>query len=217
MNAKSFIVGFAVAAVCGLAQAQTNVALNASFETDNGDPAMAADWIQFGNCYRETFLPKTGLANMTTFGAFTGGFNVVGFFQEVDALPGDVVTAKINTYVSSADPVVNTAFAVWNIEWKDEYGNTINYVTNTTNNASTPVDQWIETTTGGAAPAGCKKARVVGLFFQYDNNDTGSVKWDDASVVVEQACVADVNNDHVVDLGDFFDFFNSFDQGCPGY
>jgi hypothetical protein len=213
MNAKTLVAGLALAACCGFAQAQ-NLALNAGFESDTGDPVFAADWIQFGNAIRETAFPRTDAANMTTFGAFTGGFNVSGFFQETDALPGDTVTAKIYTFVSSGDPLVNTAFAVLNIEWKDDFGNTITYLSNTTNNASTPLDTWVQTTTAGVAPPGTKKARLVGLFFQYDNNDTGSVKWDDAELTREAVCVADVNGDGEVDLVDFFDFFNAFDTQC---
>lgn len=213
MNTKLLFAGLTLVACAGLSQAQ-DLALNGSFETINGDPAYAADWIQFGNVFREEAFPYDGSANLTSYGAFNGGFSVGGFYQDFPCGQGSTVTAKIWTQVLSADPLLGQNFAAFNIEWHDAFGNMISYVTSTVANPSTTTDTWIQNTMAGVAPSGCVTARVVGLFFQYADTDTGSLKWDLATVEIEEACLSDVNQDGVSDLNDFFDFFNSFDAGC---
>ena len=222
MKLNLALAGLALVACTGFAQAQSNLLTNGGFE--NGDPiqgdGFAEGWISFGNAYREpgycannSVAPLEGSYNMGTFGAFNGGFSVGGFFQDVAVVDNDIVYASINVLVPSCDKIKGGAFASFNIEFYDANDVQVAIVFGgRLADSTTPLDTWTEHTVKGLAPAKAVKARVVGLFFQYNNTETGSAKWDSALVV--KGCPADVNKDQSVDFGDFLAFFNGFDTGC---
>jgi hypothetical protein len=222
MKLNLALAGLALVATAGLAQAQSNLLTNAGFE--NVDPiqgdGFAEGWTSFGNAYREpgycagnSVAPLEGSFNMGTFGAFNGGFSVGGFFQDVAVVDNDIVYASINVLVPSCDPIVGGAFGTFNIEFYDASNVQVAIVFGgNLANSSSALDTWTEHTVKALAPANAVKARVVGLFFQYNNTETGSAKWDSAKVT--KGCPADVNKDQSVDFGDFLAFFNGFDTGC---
>lgn len=221
MKLNLCLASFALVACAGLAQAQVDVLVNSSFES--GDPiqgdGFAEGWTHFGNAYREpgyctgnTVPPLDGSFNIGTFGNFSGGFNVSGFFQDIPCVEGDLIIAKVNALVPSCDPVTEGGFSVWNLEFFDANNNQVGIVYGPlVANASSPLDVWTEFTATGNAPGNAVRARAVGLFFQY-GFETGAVKWDLASVY--KTCPGDVNRDGTVDFGDFLSFFNAFDTLC---
>lgn len=157
-----------MAALCATAMlgasAQANVLANAGFEdTDlmgNPDTYGAAGWTPFDSVFT---VDGSGLNT----GVLDGSqalkmFGFGGVFQDFAASEGQEWNGGVFMLNDSSDLMGAGQVAAVNIEWLDAGGNQISFISNGTfTGADAPVDEWVQKTITGFAPAGTATARLV--------------------------------------------------------
>ena len=159
------------------------VLANPSFELPGSAGATFAGWSQFG---------PTGVSTVTAHGARsarvtgpnTGTWNVSGFWQPMDCVPGQRWAASVCVLNPSAAPLSGGSTAILNIEWRDAGGNLISYESYTAADASAPLDAWRTfAVQSGAAPAGTTSIHFVLGVLQGPADPTPQALFDAATCV----------------------------------
>lgn len=159
--------------------------LNGSFENGNG--ALADNWANFGNTFREPLNARTGNHSMKMFGQFSGGTSVSGVFQDFAITAGQSASASVYGLNWSSDAMSGDNFALLKLIYRDAGNNDLVSQESGRITASTTADQYQHLTAAlGAAPAGTTHGSVFLLFIQPDTTPfAGGAAWfDDASVQV---------------------------------
>ena len=171
------LVTVVLVAAVSTASAQ-NVLTNPSFD----DPPMGVGapppgWIAFGSVFAEPsvppqFVPASGPGLCSMFGAFSGGFNVSGIFQEFATVPGDFWAMSSNARHWSGDLMVgpgapNSNWVVQKIAFFDVGDNEIGSCESTILDGTFAGDTWHASgDIGCVAPAGTVKVQALILYLQ---------------------------------------------------
>jgi hypothetical protein len=192
---------------------------NTSFEIAGpGGPNVFLNWVNFGNVFSDGTIVKSGSRAAKMFGNFSGAFNPSGVYQDFAATPGETWQGKGWVGTVTADRIRGDNFAALNIEWLDQFGTQISFVTSFgIDGASTP-DVMHEVNVSGVAPPGTVTARIVPIHIQGPALAGGAVWWDDIEFAsVPSGCDSiDFNRDTLTpDSGDLDDFIAVL-AGGPG-
>lgn len=175
----------ALASLLGVTSIANAQIQNPSFEDGTGTSASV--WFQFGNCYREELVPRTGSFTMKMFGNFTGGTNVTGTFQDFAISPGQTASSSVYAQTASFDPMSGDNFAILKLIYRDASNNDLVSSESIRIDRNTPVDQYqLLAASLGPAPANTDHGSVFLLFLQLESNPFagGSTFFDDVSVTV---------------------------------
>ena len=90
-----------------------NVLTNPGFESGAPGFGITNGWTAFGNVYTETaappaLVPYAGNQLVKTFGTFSGGFGVSGFFQSYAAAPGETWSLSSKSRHWSGDAMIGS-------------------------------------------------------------------------------------------------------------
>lgn len=146
------------------AQAGSNLLVNAGFEdpmlTTPDAPGAGAGWSTFDNVF-------TSDGSTLTTGVLDGNqalkmFGFGGVFQDFAASEGQEWNGGAFMLNDSSDLMGAGQVAAVNIEWLDASGTQISFISNGTfTGADATVDEWVQQTITGVAPAGTATARFV--------------------------------------------------------
>jgi hypothetical protein len=155
---------------------------NPSFEIPGGG-AQFAGWNQFGSVGNTLGAPHGAVAARVV-GPNLGGFDVSGFWQPLEAAPGQRWSARVMVLVSTSSPLVGQSKAIVNVEWRNASGSLISYESHPVADATTTPGVWrqasLETQ---AAPAGTASARLLLGVLQGPGEATPQVIYDAATFV----------------------------------
>ena len=194
----------------------------------NVDTSATGSWFTFNNVFTSTVSANSGSQSLLAFGPFTGGPDASGFFQNVDAVPGDVFEASAFGRTNSNDSIAGQSnFTTVRIEFLDAQGNVIpgfeeflgangkESVILEGRDPGITEDQWIPREVNAIAPPGTVRARVSVLFIQLNNNPGASLI-DDVELVrlsPLEFLLGDVNQDGAVNLLDVAPFVDLVSNG----
>lgn len=204
-------------------QLSANLLLDPSFDDTSvpiiTDPTATGGWFLFANAFFDTSIAaRTGFFTGKTFGPFDGNTGASGFFQNVEASPGEVFEASAFALSPAFDSVKGTSnFATVKIEFLDATGSIINANAKESIllnglDPDMPEDTWVLGTVNAIAPEGTTKARVVLPFVQFAEGninppaqDPGAIWFDDVSLqrlTAIPGVTADFNGDGLLDCQD---------------
>ncbi len=180
----------ALAGVVATATARQGILKNGSMELGTGpggiDERRAAGWEFFGSTVErsaeENLEPLGGGFSLKAF----GGATVVGAFQDLDVLPGEMVTISAELYTRATDHVGGDAFAGIKLEFLDGSDELIGSGTELpVLDSGSPSDTWTPASIGPvAAPAGAVKTRFTCLWV-FTNQSQGSAYWDNCQLTID--------------------------------
>ncbi len=189
---------------------------NPSFEIPGtGGPNPFQGWVKFGNVFSDGTLAQSGTTAAKMFGNWSGAFNASGVYQELAANPGESWTGSAYVGTTTADRISGGNFAALNIEWRDQFGGLISFVSQYALDAASTPDVMTQVTVSGVAPAGTVSARIVPIHLQ-ESTAGGAVWWDDVAFGLSPSgCDSiDFNNDGLFpDTADIDDFLSVFSGG----
>ncbi len=157
------LLALALAALAGTGPARAQCILaNPSFELPGSSGAVFGGWNQFGSVGSAATTRVHGHVAARATGPNTGNWDVSGFWQSLDASPGERFQASVSGWHTAVNPLTGGSQALLNIEWRDASGNLISYESHIVATASTPLDevQAISVQTQ-AAPTGTAAARIL--------------------------------------------------------
>jgi len=146
--------GNATLVVLPLAQAQTNILIDPSFElglVDNTfglagwDYYSGSDLVNTNDYYYLSAVPVSVLNGTNCVQVYAGGqYN--GVFQTRPATPGSVYTAKAWFYCPSVDPITGGNICYLDVHFQDASGNIILIYKSSLASISSPQDTWFSVT-----------------------------------------------------------------------
>jgi hypothetical protein len=170
------------ALAAGGAAAQCMLA-NPSFETAGSGSTVFAGWNQFGPVGSST-IAAHGSRSARVTGPNTGTWNVSGYWQSQDCVPGQRWAVSVCVQHATTSPLMGGSQAILNIEWRDAGGNLISYESHAAADASTPKDAWrAYSVQSGPAPAGTVSIHFVLGVLQGPTDPTPQVLFDAATCV----------------------------------
>lgn len=164
--------------VVSLAQAQTNLLVNPSFESGVFDTTGKAGWVNFSG---SVFANPSGFYyNSTTPVSVLDGTNCLqvyasgaydGVYQERPALPGQVYTAFVWFLTPASDQISGSNTCFLEVQFHDTNGTTLADFESPVVNTNTPTATWIQfsPTNRIVSPAG-----TAAVHFQITYHNTGS-------------------------------------------
>jgi hypothetical protein len=177
------------------AHAAQNVLKNGSMEAGPGNglnPQIAGTWIEFGlNVERSTEANLTagGVASLKAFsdttntsaGAYQGTTSDPG---QILVTPGQQVQVSWSNFTRGIDKLGGSGQAGFRLEFRGQFNNLISTQEVLPFNSSSPADTWVAGSIGPiAAPANTAKIQVY-CRVTWSGSMSGSVYWDDVSVMV---------------------------------
>ncbi len=156
---------------------------NPSFELPGSLGAVFGGWNQFGPVGSSPNATHGAVAARVS-GPNLGGWDVAGYWQSLDAVPGLRWSASVRGWHGASRPLTGDSRAILNIEWRDGGGNLISYESHTVADASTPVDVVQEfTVESQPAPTGTVAVRLLLGVLQSPIDPTPDVYYDQATFV----------------------------------
>lgn len=194
-----------------------NLLNNPAFETP-GSGSDFAGWSDFGNAFTTSLQPRSGLLSAKAFGNFNGQpQNASGFSQDVPVSVGSAITASVWALNRSADAMAPGNQGLLNVEWYDASNTRIRVDSTVAMNSTFPRDIYRQAQINAVAPAGTVRARVVLLHLQATSG-AGAVQFDDASLIVTDACAANCDGSTSTPRltpADFSCFLSNYRAGDP--
>lgn len=161
----------------GQASAQCIVA-NPSFEIAGSGGAVFGGWNQFG-LVGSTTIASHGRKSARVVGPNAGGWDVSGFWQSQDCVPGEIWEITGHVRHPAFKPLTGQNVALVNVEWRNSSGVLISYDSFSVADASSPVDQYLDfAVVSEAAPVGTATARLVLGVLQGPGTPTPDVFYD---------------------------------------
>jgi hypothetical protein len=157
------------------------ILMNPSFEILDSGSNVFSGWNQFDIVgYSTTATHGSRAARMT--GPNYGGWDVSGYWQQMDTAPGERWSASVKAWHTPVNPLTGSSRAMLNIEWRDSGDNLISFESHTPVDSSTPVDEvqdfYVES---GPAPSGTVKARILVAVLQEPGQPPPDVYYDQAT------------------------------------
>jgi len=157
----------------GVAHGQCILA-NPSFELGSGG------WNQFGDVGTVSVAAHGSSAARVT-GPDYGGWDVSGYWQEMDSEPGEQWEVTVYVQNSPSNPLVGQCSAIVNVEWWSS-GGMISYESHAAADASTPTGEYRQFSfTSDPAPSGTVAARLLLGVLQSPTDPPPDVYYDQAT------------------------------------
>ena len=173
----AFIILALAAVFAGRAAAQCILA-NPSFEIDGSGGAVLGGWNQFGVVGSVTDATHGAQAARVS-GPNWGGWDVSGYWQEQDCVPGEQWEVTGHVSHPSGKPLTGQSVAIVNVEWRDAADDLIDYDSFTVADAATPADEYADfSLVSSPAPAGTVKARLLLGVLQSPSDPSPDVHYD---------------------------------------
>ncbi len=154
---------------------------NPSFEIGGSGGDVFGGWNQFGIVGSTTEATHGSLAARVT-GPNWGGWDVSGFWQRLDSVPGEQWEVTVQVAHSPTNPLTGSSKAIVNIEWHDSADDMISYESHDAATASTPTGAYQEfAVTSGAAPSGTAAAHILFAVLQSPDDPPPNVHYDQAT------------------------------------
>ena len=176
-----------------------NILSNGSMERGEGgqgvDPHVPLHWVLMGNVPE-----RSDEANLVPVGeghslkAFSSS-STEGAYQNVAALPGEVISISAQLYTRSEDKLSGDAEAGINLEFLDAGDDHVGFHSLIVLDVDSPADTWIPGSIASVvAPAGTATARIT-CFWRWFGSATGSAYWDDCHLTIDAGTNALLNAD----------------------
>lgn len=177
--ALCLVVGLMTAAVTGADSASGQCILaNPSFEIDGSSGLVLGGWNQFG-AVGKVSLASHGRQAARVSGPNNGTWDVSGYWQSQDCLPGEQWAITGHVLNPGTNPLAGANAALVNVEWRDAGDGLISYDTFTVANAASIRDEYLEfTLLSSAAPAGTVTARLLVGTLQSPSDPVSDVYFD---------------------------------------
>ena len=134
---------------------------NPSFELAGSGGPVFGGWNQFGDV-GSVAIASHGSQAARVSGPNSGSWNVSGFWQSQDCVPGEQWAVAGHVYVPSGRPLTGQNTALVNVEWRDAGGGLIDYGSFTVADTASPRDTYLDFAfVSGAAPAGTVTCRLL--------------------------------------------------------
>ncbi len=147
---------------------------NPSFEMGTGG------WGQFGNV-GSTSSAAHGSSAARVSGMNLGGWDVSGYWQQMDSGPGEQWEVTVYVQNSSANPLGAQSSAIVNIEWWDS-GGMMSYESHAAAEASTPTGEYQQFSfISDPAPSGTVACRLVLAVLQAPSDAPPDIYYDQAT------------------------------------
>lgn len=170
---------FALFATSG-AQGQCILA-NPSFELAGSGGKVFGGWEQFGSVGASPAATHGAVAARVS-GPNLGGWDVSGYWQRLDCVPGESWSVSVDAWHTSTKPLTGQSKAIVNVEWRGASNNLISYESHTAADASTPQGQVQEFSfQTQPAPAGTVSARLLLGVLQSPTDPSPDVYYDQAT------------------------------------
>ncbi len=177
IHAALIIILVLAAILAGRAPAQCILA-NPSFEIDGSGGAVLGGWNQFGVVGSVTDSTHGAQAARVS-GPNWGGWDVSGYWQEQDCVPGEQWEVTGHVSHPSGKPLMGQSVAIVNVEWRDAADDIIDYDSFTVADAATPADEYADfSLVSSPAPAGTVKARLLLGVLQSPSDPSPDVHYD---------------------------------------
>jgi hypothetical protein len=157
------------------------ILINPSFEVAGSGGQVFGGWNQFGNYGSVNFASHGSKAARVT-GPNYGGWDVSGFWQQMDSSAGEqwLLTGKVAH--SSANPLTADSKAIVNIEWWDA-SDMISYESHDVAVPSDPTDEYMSfSILSGNAPSGTVKMHALFAVLQSPGAAPPDVYYDQVTV-----------------------------------
>lgn len=225
---KSLILTAALGMTAMGANAQ-NLVENGSFEVEGPGFLQFADWVNFGNVFAADsgeIIADDGLISAKMFGASSGIQSDQVLQQTFDgANAGELYTLSASVQNLSIDALGAENIILIQMVFRDAADQAIEAVETTAiDPVNDPLDEWVESSVSGIAPAGTDNILISLLHIQlgtdagFPDQGGGASFWDSISLVGgDTPCTnpADFNGDGVLDFFDVSAFLEAFGDGCP--
>lgn len=116
---------------------------NPSFEIAGSGGPVFGGWNQFG-VFGSVGIADHGSKAARVSGPNTAQWEVSGYWQSHDAVPGEQFEVTGHVQHPAARPLTGGCTAIVNIEWRDGSGVMIDYESHTVADASSPTDQYLD-------------------------------------------------------------------------
>ncbi len=177
----AILVVFALATTVGWGHAAQCMLANPSFEHPGTGGAIFAGWNQFG-IVGSSATATHGKVSAKVSGPNSGVWDVSGYWQAQDCVPGERWKATVKGWHTAVRPLTGGCTALLNIEWRNSGGGLISYESHTVVSASTPTGQIVSySVVSGAAPAGTVSARLLLGALQSPTDPVPDVYFDQAT------------------------------------
>jgi hypothetical protein len=154
---------------------------NPSFEMLGSGSETFAGWSQFGPTGSSSSAAHGKWAARVS-GPNLGGWDVAGYWQQMDSAPSARWSASVYVKHPAARPLTGQSKAILNIEWRDVAGGLIGYESFALADAATPTDVFRKVAvTSQPAPAGTAKARLLLGVLQAPTDAVPDVVFDQAT------------------------------------
>jgi len=154
--------------------------VNPSFEL-TGSGTTFGGWYQFGPTGMSSEASHGHRAARVS-GPNNGQWDVAGFWQPLEASPGEAWTASVKVWNTAGKPLSGGSVAILNIEWRDAGSNLISYESFTVADASSPTGTWIPVSVvSGPAPTGTAQTRILLAVLQGPADPQPEVRFDQAT------------------------------------
>ena len=186
MRLKHFVFVAATWLLCAVAargaSAQCMLA-NPSFELGGSGGNVFGGWNQFGPVGTST-VAVNGSRSAQVSGPNNGSWDVAGYWQSLDCVPGQRWAASVCVQHTNIAPLSGGSQAILNIEWRDAGGNLLSYESHAAATAATPRDAWTYySVQSGLAPANTASIHFVLGVLQGPTDPQPQVKFDAATCV----------------------------------
>ena len=163
--------------ITGQADGQCILA-NPSFEIDGSGGPVLGGWNQFG-VVGAVSEANHGSQAARVSGPNYGGWDVSGYWQSQDCVPGEQWEVTGHVQHPSGKPLTGVSIALVNIEWRDSAGELINYDSFSVADASSPTDEYLDFAfVSGPAPAGTVKTLLLLGVLQSPDDPSPDVYYD---------------------------------------
>jgi len=147
----------------------------------NGSGTVFGGWNQFGVIGSSSEATHGAVAAKVS-GPSLGGWDVSGYWQSLESVPGDRWSASVYAWHTATKPLTGQSKAILNVEWRNAAGNLISYESHTVADASTPLGQpqyyYVES---GPAPTGTVTTRLLLGVLQSPTDPSPDVYYDQAT------------------------------------
>lgn len=154
---------------------------NPSFELPGSAGSVFNGWNQFGSVGSTTTATHGAVAARVS-GPSTGGWDVSGYWQNQDTVPGQRWKATVCAWHTAVRPLAGQNQAILNIEWRNSAGNLISYESHPVLTAATPVGvTQAYSVISGPAPAGTVSTHLLLGALQSPTDPVPDVYFDQAT------------------------------------
>ncbi len=175
---SALVVALALAALAATPARSQCILANPSFELAGSSGNVFGGWSQFG-MVGSVATAYHGADAARVSGPSLGGWDVSGFWQPFDCVPGEHWAVTGHVRHPSSKPLVGQSAAIVNLEWRNSSGGMISYESHSVAVPASPTDAYLDFSfVSGAAPTGTTKVRLLLGVLQSPTDPSPDVYYD---------------------------------------